>query len=1051
MRHKADYEVNGKKVRVIRDGKFVTIESRRIKCGDIVEVQREKYFPCDLVLLHSKTDTGTCHIKTSNLDGETNLKVRQAPNKLPTLNDENDLLNLKGLITYEKPNTNLYQFRGKITINEIEYTLTNDNILLRGQNLKIAPVIYGCAIYTGRDTKMMLNSKFQKNKLSCIERRLNFFVAVCVIAMLLISAGCLLGAIGYSYVFNTHWYLISKTTDPLYFFIQYIFYLNLNQIVPLALYITLELQRFIGSSFFEWDLEMYDAKTDQPAKVHTTDLNEDLGQIRYLFSDKTGTLTENEMIFKHFGLEGKIYEEQNGNLFQVGFGEPIESIEEEKIKRFFEVLSLCHTVQMELVSSSNGEKYNASSPDELSFIKFCSKLGVIFEGDEINKETNKIMRKVVYKNETSKREEKFYEMVHVLEFDPNRKRMSVIIRDCQTSEYILYCKGADTSIFNVSTCGNAFKYTGCLKSFSENGWRTLVLSFKILTLDEFNEYNQLINDANNDILNREKNLAQVYSKLETNLTLIGVTAVEDKLQEDVENTLFSLRQAGIKIWVLTGDKLETAISISDSSKHFSYDMNKFVIANLNDKDEIKENLTTVKHQMDNNKHQSYALIIDGITLASIIENNLQNKFRDVAMKCDAVLCCRLSPSQKAFIVKLVKSSKYKPMTAAVGDGANDVSMIQEAHVGIGIFGKEGRHAARSADFAIAKFKFLKRVFLVHGYLYYTRAALLVFYFFYKNFTYSIVQFYYAFFNAFSSASLFPGLYLSFYNTALTSAPVLFMGLFEKRTSVKKLTEKPFYYRSISNNNLMKSRMFLLWVMLGIWHSGCSFFIPYALHYFNPAFYMDGKVGDLSNMSNMVTLLITVIAQLKIFIIWRSQDMYALASYLFSFGSFVVFCLIVNAFIMPFPLTLFTDDQSLFFSFFYVFSNPTQWLVILLSVVAAITPDLAIRLIENYMEKSEIEKLEKASKDLENKTRNYKFLDSFLFFNRNLKRSNSSSIFEMISLNKRMRDGQLNTKSDLSDRVKYSNIERIQPLVIYKSIFLPDGEPTLTSIKELSEK
>ena len=200
------------------------------------------------------------------------------------------------------------------------------------------------------------------------------------------------------------------------------------------------------------------------------------------------------------------------------------------------------------------------------------------------------------KNEDNQNEEKFYEIIHVLDFDPNRKRMSVIVKDCQTSQYILYCKGADNAVFNSSTCGRSHIYTGCLKSFSENGWRTLVLSYRILTEAEFNEYNRMIIDANNDILNRETSLANVYEIIEKKLTIIGVTAVEDKLQEDVENTLFSLRQAGIKIWVLTGDKLETAISISDSSKHFSYDMHKFVISNLTDKQEIVENLKIIKHQ-----------------------------------------------------------------------------------------------------------------------------------------------------------------------------------------------------------------------------------------------------------------------------------------------------------------------------------------------------------------------------------------------------------------------------------------------------------------------
>ena len=226
------------------------------------------------------------------------------------------------------------------------------------------------------------------------------------------------------------------------------------------------------------------------------------------------------------------------------------------------------------------------------------RLGVVFEGDEINKKDGKIVRKVMYKNkkDDNQMEDRFYEILHTLEFDSNRKRMSVIIKDLKTNDIILYCKGADTSVFSNSICGNSYKYNECLKSFSENGWRTLVLSYKKITQTEYENYDILINEANNDILNREAKLAQAYNQIEKGLIVIGVTAVEDKLQDNVENTLYSLRQAGIKIWVLTGDKLETAINISESCKHFSFDMNKFIVSNLNDSQEIKESLKTIKYQ-----------------------------------------------------------------------------------------------------------------------------------------------------------------------------------------------------------------------------------------------------------------------------------------------------------------------------------------------------------------------------------------------------------------------------------------------------------------------
>lgn len=205
---------------------------------------------------------------------------------------------------------------------------------------------------------------------------------------------------------------------------------------------------------------------------------------------------------------------------------------------------------------------------------------------------------MVYQNkdELVKSEEKFYELIHVLDFDPNRKRMSVIVKDCQTSQYILYCKGADNAVFNSSICGKASIYSGCLKSFSENGWRTLVLSYRILSEADFNEYNRLLIDANNDILNREASLANAYEIIEKKLTLIGVTAVEDKLQEDVEDTLFALRQAGIKIWVLTGDKLETAVNISNSCKHFSNQMKKFIMSNMQSKEKIHAFIEQMKKE-----------------------------------------------------------------------------------------------------------------------------------------------------------------------------------------------------------------------------------------------------------------------------------------------------------------------------------------------------------------------------------------------------------------------------------------------------------------------
>lgn len=219
----------------------------------------------------------------------------------------------------------------------------------------------------------------------------------------------------------------------------------------------------------------------------------------------------------------------------------------------------------------------------------------MYEGDVFDKNRNVFERRVVYniKNENF---EKQYEILYVLEFDSVRKRMSIIVKNQESNEYFLYCKGADSSISPRCTCKTFSLYEDSLKEFSEKGWRTLVIAYKPLTKSEFESYSQMLDEANSDILNKEEKLNKSYDLIESNLRIIGVTSVEDRLQEDVEGTLFALRQAGIKIWILTGDKLETAVNISDSCKHFSREMFKFVLKNLKTTDEIEENFSIINEQ-----------------------------------------------------------------------------------------------------------------------------------------------------------------------------------------------------------------------------------------------------------------------------------------------------------------------------------------------------------------------------------------------------------------------------------------------------------------------
>jgi phospholipid-translocating ATPase len=402
-RHKEDRIINNTKIRIIKNGQLVDKNWQDIQVGDIVECINETFFPCDMILLYSKTKNSLCYMTTASLDGETNLKLRSVPNKLPMPKNEIEAGKLRGVIKCDKPNTKLHEYRGKIIINGRQYPVNNDNILLKGAKLKIAPVIYGCAIYTGQDTKMMKNSKFKSNKLSCIEkfvelllliffvvqnsfqvllssfqsRKLNEFILYYIILLFSLLMLCLVMYKVNSDIYETNWYLKGFEPDFFYtnqnlanFLVLMLYLTILNYLVPLSLYVTIELQRFIGSKFIEWDLEMFDEEANEIAKANTSNLNEDLGQVEYLFTDKTGTLTLNEMEFKQFEIDGVLYEENGSKLCRADSQTTVDISKNDKLVSFFQLLTLCHSVQ---IDNTAQDKYQASSPDEYSFIKFCSK------------------------------------------------------------------------------------------------------------------------------------------------------------------------------------------------------------------------------------------------------------------------------------------------------------------------------------------------------------------------------------------------------------------------------------------------------------------------------------------------------------------------------------------------------------------------------------------------------------------------------------------------------------------------------------------------------
>ncbi|XP_052104565.1 phospholipid-transporting ATPase IF-like isoform X2 [Mytilus californianus] len=956
LRHKADNEVNNREAYVVRDGKVAQVKSMDITVGDIVKVKLNHSFPCDLVLLSSHDTEGKCYVTTANLDGETNLKTHYSIPDTKHYQTDGDFGSLHAMIECQQPIPDLYKFVGRMTVDKngenAMKSLGPENVLLRGARLKNTPYVYGCAVYTGSQTKMALNSKAKSTKFSRVERGLNTFLLAFIVMLLteaLISTILKYWFVRQDFMQNS-WYLPtiqnekkltvkSALEDFLAFMVLY------NYIIPISLYVTVEVQKFVGSMFIGWDLEMYDTENDQPAKANTSDLNEELGQVEYLFTDKTGTLTENDMQFRQCSIHGKKYEEVGGMLCEVsltgGQSMPVHKLTPE-IEEFFALLALCHTVRVDhpemhqtgaaYVYSHTGMEYEyqSSSPDEKAFVEACRRYAIIFHGLKDG------MLEITFKGKMKR-----YQQLHVLEFDPTRKRMSVIIKNEEGEVYLL-CKGAESAILDRVIEGEKQITLQHVNEFATYGLRTLVLAQRKLSEKDIALFDAKLQDARTSLQNREEKLAEVFDFMENELHVLGATAIEDKLQEDVPKTIESLRMAGIKVWVLTGDKEETAVNISYSAGHFKQGMTELRLTKITDSIEcaeaVRKHMISAENNFSQGKHN--ALIIDGTTLTHALYDH-GDILRDLCHLCVAVLCCRMSPLQKAEVVKLIKNGKDAPVTAAIGDGANDVSMIQEAHVGLGIMGKEGRQAVRNSDYAFSKFKFLNRMLLLHGHFFYIRISTLVNYFFYKNVAFITSQLFYMFFSAFSQQSLFDSFYLMFYNITFTSLPIFLYSLFEQHTKQSTLLEQPQLYKKITRNRKLSKKYFIQWNALGLWHAVVFFFGVFLMFNGDITFYKNGKMMGNWMLGSVVYITCVLAVNIKLGLetyYWSAPIFF---SYIFAFVGNVAMTSLYTGLLWP---DLIISHQDFYHLFFVHVSCGPIWLCMIILIVIALLPDIVIRCI-----------------------------------------------------------------------------------------------------------
>ncbi|XP_044915271.1 probable phospholipid-transporting ATPase IM isoform X3 [Felis catus] len=653
FRHKSDNQVNNRLSEVLIDSKLQNEKWMNVKVGDIVKLENNQFVAADLLLLSSSEPHGLCYIETAELDGETNLKVRHALSVTSELGaDISRLAKFDGTVVCEAPNNKLDKFTGVLSWKDSKHSLNNEKIILRGCILRNTSWCFGMVIFAGPDTKLMQNSGKTKFKRTSIDRLMNTLVLwifgflVCMGVILAIGNSIWENQVGDQFRTFLFWNEGEKNSVFSGFLTFWSYIIILNTVVPISLYVSMEVIRLGHSYFINWDRKMYYPEKATPAEARTTTLNEELGQIEYIFSDKTGTLTENIMTFKKCSINGKIYGEADDDMGQktdmtkknkpVDFAvnpqadrtcqfsdhRLMESIKlgDSKVYEFLRVLALCHTVMSE--ENSAGQLiYQVQSPDEGALVTAARNLGFIFKSRTSETITIEELGTLVT-----------YQLLAFLDFNNIRKRMSVIVRNPE-GQIKLYSKGADTILFEKLHPSNEDLLTlttDHLSEFAGEGLRTLAIAYRDLDDKYFKEWHKMLEDANALIDERDERVAGLYEEIERDLMLLGATAVEDKLQEGVIETVTNLSLANIKIWVLTGDKQETAINIGYACNMLTDDMNDVFIISGNTAVEVREELRKAKENLfEQNRSFSNGHVVfekQQMELDSVVEETITGDY-----------------------------------------------------------------------------------------------------------------------------------------------------------------------------------------------------------------------------------------------------------------------------------------------------------------------------------------------------------------------------------------------------------------------------------------
>ncbi|KAG8849559.1 putative aminophospholipid-translocase [Tulasnella sp. 330] len=771
-RNLRDKEANSQKYLIIEPASLHSeampltraVPSSRLRVGDMVVLEKNQRVPADLVLLRTSDASGTCFIRTDQLDGETDWKLRVAVPSCQKLGSDKELLNMDAEIYADGPIKDIHTFIGTFSIHgqpmsagdvplipKVE-PLTAENVLWSNTVLAAGSAV-GFVIYTGAETRAVMNTSHPGTKVGLLDLEINRLAKIlCAVTFALSVALVALNG------FRGLWYIY-----------VFRFLILFSSIIPISLRVNLDMGKTVYAHQIMNDSEIPNTI------VRTSTLPEELGRVQYLLSDKTGTLTQNEMEMKklHMGTMSYGYDSMDEVAHQlaVAYGASTDQATKRggtlqtgvqlanrgrrdmsaRVRDVVLSLALCHNVTP--VRNDDGTvTYQASSPDEVAIVKWTESVGLT----------------LVYRDRTRMDLQTpdgtviSFDILDIFPFTSETKRMGIVVRDKGTGEVTFLQKGADVVMAKIVQRNDWLDEETA--NMAREGLRTLVMARKRLSQDVYDTFKDAHHEASVRLDGRNEAMADVVSLyLERELELLGLTGVEDKLQDDVKSTLELLRNAGIKIWMLTGDKIETATCIAISTKLVARNQYIHCIAKLKTANEASDQLELIESKPD------CCLVIDGESLQMYL-NLFKTRFIEAATKLSAVVACRCSPTQKADVARLIRQHTKKRV-CCIGDGGNDVSMIQAADVGVGIVGKEGKQASLAADFSVTQFSFLTKLLMWHGRNSYKRSAKLAQFVIHRGLIISIMQAVFSAIFYFSPIALYQGWLMVGYATVYTMAPV----------------------------------------------------------------------------------------------------------------------------------------------------------------------------------------------------------------------------------------------------------------------------------------